>query len=208
MRSDGRFWGTLSLVVLALGVWPGPQLAREIRPARATQPAPGEALAVAPQAESEAAASDSVEDWIERVMHFCNPQDVDLFTDLDPPPDTDDGTAQEAACFALAGRIPKSRALILGLAPDRRTRAVGTVYDVTMATLTTEVDPALGPVMELVLEFWPNHYLALYHAGSSRFMRGDLEEASHYLDRFLDVYVGDDRLAADARRMLIAARGY
>jgi hypothetical protein len=208
MRSDGRFWGTLSLVVLGLGVWPGPQLIRELRSARASQPTPAEVREVATQGDPEPSTSERLEPWIDRIMPFCTQEDVDLFVDLDPPPDTEEGIAQEAACFALAGRIPKARALILGLPHDRRNRAVGTVYDVTLATLTTDVDPLLGPVMELVLEFWPNHYLALYHAGSARFMRGDLRGAALYLHRFLELYVREDQLAADAHRMLAAARGY
>jgi hypothetical protein len=163
---------------------------------------------VAAREQPDPSADPPLEPWIDRIMPLCNPEDVDLFTDLDPPPDTEEGVAQEAACFALAGGISKARALILGLPAHRRFQAVGTVYDVTMVTLATEVDPRLGPVMELVLEFWPGHYLALYHAGSARFMRGDFSRAKGYLDRFVKVYVRDDQLLAEAHWMLDAARGH
>jgi hypothetical protein len=61
---------------------------------------------------------------------------------------------------------------------------------------------AAGPLMELVLEFWPNHYLALYEAGSTRFASGDWAGAQNYLARFLETDEGNDDLVANARRMI------
>jgi hypothetical protein len=207
MNSNSRFWGALSLGVLAVGIWPGPQLAREIRSAPEPEPKPSHQVSVTPSPSVPPAPQDSLEPWIDRIRPFCNVEDVDLFTDLRPPPGTEQGVAYEAACFALAGRIPKARALILGLPVERRVQAVGTVYDVATSTFAADLDPAVGPIMELVLEFWPNHYLALYYAGRTRFATGDLQGAAVLLSRFLDLYPRDDHLTANARRMLASTRG-
>ena len=40
--------------------------------------------------------------------------------------------------------------------------------------------------MELVVEFWPNHYMALYHAGAAAYERGEYERAEEYLLAFLE----------------------
>jgi hypothetical protein len=205
MRNEGKLWGSLALAGCAVGIWPGPQLAQEFR--RAPEPAPVlqniQVVKPTPRVEP---ASVTPASWIESVRPYCNDRDVDLHTDLNPPPATDEGMAHEAACFALAGRIAKARALILGLPEDQHTEAAGIVYDVAMATLVADTNAAVGPIMELVLEFWPNHYLALYHAGSARYMSGDMIGAGPYLERFLDLYVREDRRTADARRMLLTAQ--
>lgn len=60
--------------------------------------------------------------------------------------------------------------------------------------------------MELVVEFWPNHYMALYHAGASRFQRGDFAGARSYLERFLTHYDRDDGWAESARAMPLRGR--
>jgi hypothetical protein len=44
--------------------------------------------------------------------------------------------------------------------------------------------------------------MALYEAGAARFASGDLAAAQGFLGRFLDVYVGDDDLVANAHRMM------
>jgi hypothetical protein len=56
--------------------------------------------------------------------------------------------------------------------------------------------------MELVLEFWPDHYKALYGAGAARYAAGDQTGAETYLARFLEVYEGADDLSSNAMRMI------
>ncbi len=46
--------------------------------------------------------------------------------------------------------------------------------------------------MELVVKFWPSHYMALYHAGAARFEAGDAARAERYLPRFLQECHLDD----------------
>jgi hypothetical protein len=59
-----------------------------------------------------------------------------------------------------------------------------------------------GPIMELVVEFWPNHYMALYHAGAARFALGDMATAEKQLRAFLEYYHQDDGWTGSARSML------
>jgi outer membrane protein assembly factor BamD (BamD/ComL family) len=56
--------------------------------------------------------------------------------------------------------------------------------------------------MELVVEFWPNHYMALYHAGAARYDRGDYPAARGYLARFLQQYHVQDGWTNSALVML------
>ena len=70
-------------------------------------------------------------------------------------------------------------------------------------SLAPEPDPRVGPIMELGLEFWPDHYLALFHAGSARHLGGDLAGAGRYLEQFLTLYAYEDARSEGARRMLM-----
>jgi hypothetical protein len=63
-------------------------------------------------------------------------------------------------------------------------------------------DGSAGPIMELVVEFWPNNYMALYHAGAARYALGDLAAAEPHLREFLVLYRQDDGWTASARGML------
>jgi hypothetical protein len=140
--------------------------------------------------------------WFAAIRPRCTLTDVTLATDLNKAPRGVEGTGYEAACFALAHRLPKARAILLGLPEDDRVQGASVVYDVAQRLAATGKHDAAGPLMELVLEFWPTHHLALYEAGTARFTSGDLTGAQDYLARFLDVYVGDDDLVANAHRMM------
>lgn len=60
--------------------------------------------------------------------------------------------------------------------------------------------------MELVVEFWPNHYMALYHAGAAAFEMGDAKRAHGYLTRFLQHYSVEDGWRSNALSMLGSLR--
>jgi len=55
----------------------------------------------------------------------------------------------------------------------------------------------------LVVEFWPNHYMALYHAGSARYRQGDHEGARSLLHRFLNEHTSEDAWRLRALEMLM-----
>ena len=74
--------------------------------------------------------------------------------------------------------------------------------DPVNVSVTVAERGSVPPLMELVVEFWPNHYQALYHAGAAAFERGELELASDYLERFLVEYAMEDGWRSNALAML------
>jgi len=140
--------------------------------------------------------------WFESVRQHCNAVEVDTYLGWQPAPPSPDGDMHKAACYALAGRIDQARGVIAGMPPGLRSQAAGVVFQVGHPAADAGDDVAAGALMELVVEFWPNHYMALYHAGAARFERGDYEVAEGYLIRFLAEYGLDDGWARNARSML------
>jgi hypothetical protein len=188
------------LPVLAFVMILGPPARRVLRP---VEPAP--VVAVRPQDEltqqlEERPSTPSA--WFESIRTRCTPAHVQLAVDLSRPPDGTVSTGYEAACFAIAADMPKARALILGLPESDRLEAASVVFNVAQAMVEHGQEMPAGPLMELVLEFWPNHYVALFEAGVTRYSEGDYTHARIYLQRFLDVYVQDDQRTQRAMRMI------
>jgi hypothetical protein len=46
--------------------------------------------------------------------------------------------------------------------------------------------------MELVVDYWPNHYMALYHAAMAEYMLGQRDLARRNLTEFLKLYNVND----------------
>jgi hypothetical protein len=161
-------------------------------------PVPGQAVT---------AGVDGADAWFAAVRPYCNSVEVETRLSWNPPPETERGTMNEAACFALAGRIDLARASLERLPADRRYEGAGVVFAAGHPVADAGDDLAAGPLMELVVEFWPNHYMALYHAGTAAWERGDKEAARLYLRRFLDEYALEDGWRSDAIAMLEAIGG-
>jgi hypothetical protein len=53
-----------------------------------------------------------------------------------------------------------------------------------------------------VLEYAPDNFMALYHAGMSEHALGDHERAAGHLRRFLELYRADDGWTRNAREVL------
>lgn len=140
--------------------------------------------------------------WFQAARPYCNPVEVDVRIRFSPPPEGLQGAGFAAACLALAGRIDRARDVILELDPEERWRAAGIVFNVGHPVADAGDDLAAGPIMELVVEFWPNHYMALYHAGAARWSLGDGEGARPFLEDFLEYYEPEDGWTASARSML------
>ena len=140
--------------------------------------------------------------WFHSVKAYCNPVEVETRLTWSPAPRSADGTAYEAACLALAGRVDTARELILELPEELRWHAAGVVFNVGHPVADAGDDLAAGPIMELVVEFWPNHYMALYHAGAARYELGDHGSAHEYLVRFLEHYDPDDGWRRSALSMI------
>lgn len=142
--------------------------------------------------------------WFARTKPYCNGVEVVTRLRQDPPPGDLESQGYGAACYALAGRIDSARAMIYRLQPNDRYRAAGIVFEVGHPVADMGDDQSAGPIMELVVEFWPNHYMALYHAGASRYQLGQHAPARQSLTEFLRHYLANDGWAANARAMLEA----
>lgn len=140
--------------------------------------------------------------WFQTTKAYCNSVEVEMRLQWYPPPQTLDGTGYRAACYALAGKIETARKLILDLEADDRWRAAGIVFGVGHPVADAGDDLAAGPIMELVVEFWPNHYMALYHAGISRYALGEHDAARKHLNAFLEHYQQNDGWTSSARAVL------
>jgi hypothetical protein len=141
-------------------------------------------------------------EWFQSVRQYCNPVEVETRMSWQPAPTTPDGDMHKAACYALAGRIDRARDVIEGLPEGVRYQAAGVVFEAGHPAADAGDDIAAGPLMELVVDYWPNHYMALYHAGAARFELGDHGAAEGYLKRFLVEYTADDGWTGSAHSML------
>jgi len=160
-----------------------------------------------PDADPAPATVNAADAWFAAVRPYCNSVEAETRVSWNPPPKTDRGTMNEAACFALAGRIDLARAAIERLPEDRRYEGAGVVFAAGHPVADAGDDLAAGPLMELVVEFWPNHYMALYHAGTAAWERGDNAAAQRYLTRFLQEYATEDGWRSNALRMLESMGG-
>lgn len=148
------------------------------------------------------AASSSARAWFASIKPYCNTVEVETaLRQSRPPADHDfESAGFEAACWALAGRIQDARRAILTLPADERWRGAGIVFEVAHPVADAGDDRSAGPIMSLVADFWPNHYMALYHAGMSAVALGQSVDARRHLEAFLQHYSAADgwRTSAEA----------
>jgi hypothetical protein len=140
--------------------------------------------------------------WFQLMKPYCNSVEVETRHRWMPPPSTPSGAGYSAACFALAGNVEKAREIIQQLPGDEQWRAAGIVFNTAHPVADAGDDRSAGPIMEMVIEFWPNHYQALYHAGMSRYALGDRDAAREHLRQFLDYYNQEDGFTANANAVL------
>jgi hypothetical protein len=137
--------------------------------------------------------------WFRRAKPYCNTVEVaTLEQRLGRPPATAEGTGYHAACFALAGRVDDARRLIDQLPEGSRRFAANIVFNVGHPVADAGDDRSAGPIMELVIDYCPDHYMALYHAGMSEYMLGQRDLARHNLDEFLKYYHENDGWRSNA----------
>ena len=130
--------------------------------------------------------------WYARIKPYCNPVEVGMAFKRMPPPKDHTSQAYAAACYALAGKIKKARQTIDNLPRSRRGLAANIVFNVAHRIADAGDDKAAGPIMQLVVRYSPNHYMALYHAGISLYATGESTDAQRHLTRFLEIYKQDD----------------
>ncbi len=140
--------------------------------------------------------------WFAQIKPFCNAVEVDVQQQRLPPPVGADGAGYAAACYALAGKIDHARKAIEGLPSDDRNLAAGIVFEIGHPVADAGDDASAGPIMRLVVEYQPENYMALYHAGISEYMLGHLDYARDHLERFLKLYQVQDGWRSNAMEVL------
>ena len=181
-------WGFVAICgALLLGAAPKAGI-RRVRDAESYRPA--------------AAGGQTAEEWFRRARPYCNAVEVRVLQRQTAPPATTAGAGYYAACFALAGQIDDARRIIDGLTPNERYRAAGIVFDVGHPVADAGDDRSAAPIMELVIDYWPNHYMALYHAGMAEYMLGQRDLATKNLTAFLRLYHENDGWRANGITVL------
>ena len=156
---------------------------------------------VAPHSTGTAPAPGAV-GWFQAMKPFCNTVEAEVALRNNPAPEGREGVAYTAACLALSGRTDDARAAINGLPPSDRATAAGLVFNVAHPIADAGDDRSAGPIMGLVVEFWPDHYMALYHAGMASYGLGYELLAKKYLEQFIELYDQDDGWLANAEQVL------
>ena len=148
----------------------------------------------------------SAGEWFAAIKPYCNAVEVDLVQRQHPAPSTLEGRGLSAACYALGGKIDLARGVIDRLAAADRYQAAGIVFNVAHPVADAGDDRSAGPIMELVVDYWPNHYMALYHAGMSEYALEQPELARKHLTAFLANYNQNDGWTRNARDVLARLR--
>jgi hypothetical protein len=143
-------------------------------------------------------------DWFSANKAHCNAVEVTTFLASHDPGRRADGAAQRAACLAIAGKVDAARRVIIALTPRERDTAVNYVFLAAHPVADAGDDASAGPIMELVVEFQPDQYMALYHAGMAAAIAGDDDRARRHLIRFLEIYRAPDGWNQNATKALEA----
>jgi hypothetical protein len=169
-------------------------VAPEIAPQVAAQP---EAAAPPAQSAPPSGVTTGAE-WFRRMKPYCNSVEVTTVVAATPAPATIDGAGYHAACLALAGKIDAARRVIDIRPQHERANAAYIVFDVGHPVADAGDDRSAGPIMELVVDYVPTHYMALYHAGMAEYMLGQRDLAKKNLAAFLDIYKENDGWRSNA----------
>lgn len=140
--------------------------------------------------------------WFAAVKPSCNSVEVEMTVRAHPAPKGVDGAGYEAGCLALAGKIERAREAINRLPAAVRWQAAGIVFDLAHQVADAGDDASAGPIMAMVVDFWPNHPMALYHAGMAEAALGSRAAARDHLTAFLRYYPARDGWRANARTVL------
>jgi tetratricopeptide (TPR) repeat protein len=141
-------------------------------------------------------------EWFAQVKPFCNAVEVEVRQQQLPPPGGVEGAGYSAACYALAGKIDRAQVVIDALDAGDRSRAAGIVFNIGHPVADAGDDQSAGPIMRLVVSYQPDNYMALYHAGMSEYILGQMDFARTHLRKFLDLYHEPDGYRNNAVEVL------
>jgi hypothetical protein len=137
--------------------------------------------------------------WFDSIKPRCNAVEVATAINSSPPPNDWQGTGYAAACYVLAGKIDLADRAIGGLDPGLRHQAVHIVFEIGHPVADMGDDRSAGPIMELVLKYYPENYMAMYHAGMSAYALGNIPLSKQRLTDFLNTYTVADGWTNNAR---------
>jgi serine/threonine protein kinase len=140
--------------------------------------------------------------WFNRIKPRCNAVEVVTAINSSPPPADWEGMGYAAACYALAGKIDAADRAIGQLDQGMRPQAVNIVFEIGHPVADAGDDRSAGPIMELVLKYWPQNYMAMYHAGMSAYALGDINLSKQRLTDFLNTYKAADGWTNNARTVM------
>ncbi len=130
--------------------------------------------------------------WFEAIKPQCNSLEVMTALRQNPYPDTLAGAGFGASCYALAGKLSRADQIIQSLSPLSQTYAAKILFDIGHPVADQGDDESSGPIMDLVLKYWPENYMARYHAGMSAYVLADNDKAIAHLEEFLHTYQPND----------------
>jgi serine/threonine protein kinase len=146
--------------------------------------------------------SSTEEQWFQDIKSRCNSVEVVIAMHDQSYPPTPTGAGYGASCYALAGRLDLADQAIQNLPPDSRPTAAGVVFNIGHPVADRGDDLSAGPIMDLVVRYWPENYMALYHAGMSAYVLNDYPQATTHLEDFLRIYQTQDGWTARAKEAL------
>ncbi|MEP6731744.1 MAG: hypothetical protein ABJE10_13950 [bacterium] len=144
----------------------------------------------------------SAAEWFQRVKPSCNSVEVTVLQRSDPAPRGADGVGYHAACLALAGKIDDAKQIIDSLDESGRRTAASIVFDIGHPVADAGDDRSAGPIMELVVGYLPDHYMALYHAGMAEYMLAERDLAKKNIEAFLKLYTQNDGWRSNGLQVL------
>ena len=140
--------------------------------------------------------------WFQNIKPHCNSLEVITTLNNTPAPKTPEGIGYTAACYALAGKIEMADKLIQPLPKTQQEQAISIVFKIGHPVADAGDDESAVPIMNLVVKYQPNNYMALYHAGMSAYILGDFNLSEEYLQSFLKIYQRDDGWRKNALTIL------
>lgn len=147
-------------------------------------------------------APDSAQQWFKTIKPQCNSVEIGTTIGNFPPPQTTGGIGYASACYALAGKIEVADQLIQSLPQTQQAKAANIVFNIGHPIADAGDDESAGAIMNLVVKYQPNNYMALYHAGMSAYILGDLTMSKQHLESFLDIYSCNNRWRQNALEIL------
>jgi len=140
--------------------------------------------------------------WFAQIKSSCNPVEVKVALLRNPAPSNLEGQGYRATCYALAGKIDLAKQVIDTLPEGQRATAASIIFNVGHPIADAGDDNSAAPLMALVIDYWPENYMALYHAGIAEYNLNKYDTARLHLTAFLNIYTSEDGWRANAQKAM------